>query len=128
MTTRPRTRLAPAARREDILQTAGRLFAERGYEAVPASEVARQAGITPGLLHHYFGGKRGLYVTLVERLGSQIIEVIRVDSTQPVRARTRSFANSWLDWVDATARSAGDRGPDRERRRPRTASDRRWHP
>ena len=101
MTTRPRTRLAPAARREDILQTAGRLFAERGYEAVPASEVARQAGITPGLLHHYFGGKRGLYVTLVERLGSQIIEVIRVDSTQPVRARTRSFANSWLDWVDA---------------------------
>ena len=101
MASRPRTRLTPAARREDILQTAERLFAERGYEEVPASEVARQAGISPSLLHHYFGGKRGLFVTLVERLGPQIIEVIRVDSTRPVRVRTRSFANSWLDWIDA---------------------------
>ncbi len=101
MATRPRTRLTPAARREDILQTAGRLFAERGYAEVPASEVARQAGITPSLLHHYFGGKRGLFVMLVERLGPQIIEVIRVDPTRPVHLRTRSFANSWLDWIDA---------------------------
>lgn len=96
-----RTRLAPATRREQILDTARRLFAERGYEAVPASEVARQAGISPSLLHHYFGGKRGLFITLVGRLGAQIIEVIRVDTTRPVRVRTRSFANSWLDWIDA---------------------------
>ena len=50
MATHPRTRLAPDARREEILETAGRLFAEHGYEGVSASEVARQAGITPGLL------------------------------------------------------------------------------
>lgn len=99
--TRRRTRLAPGARREEILQTAGRLFAERSYAEVSASEVARQAGITPGLLHHYFGGKRGLFVTLVEGLGPQIIEVIRVDTSRPVRARTRSFAKRWLDWIDA---------------------------
>lgn len=99
--TRRRTRLAPDARREEILHTAGRLFAERSYAEVSASEVARQAGITPGLLHHYFGGKRGLFVTLVERLGPQIIEVIRVDTSRPVRVRTRSFAKQWLDWIDA---------------------------
>ena len=101
MANRPRTRLSPATRREEILDTAGRLFAERGYAAVSASEVARQAGVTPGLLHHYFGGKRGLFVTLVERLGPQIIEVIRVDTARTVRVRTRSFANSWFEWIDA---------------------------
>ena len=100
MASRPRTRLAPAARREEILATAARLFAERGFEAVSASEVAREAGVTPGLLNHYFGGKAGLFVSLVERLGPQIVQVIRVDTTRPVHVRTRSFANSWLNWVD----------------------------
>jgi AcrR family transcriptional regulator len=98
---RTRTRLSPATRRAEILDTASRLFAERGYAAVSASEVARQAGVTPGLLHHYFGGKRGLFVTLVERLGAQITDVIRVDTSEPVRVRTRAFANSWVEWVDA---------------------------
>jgi AcrR family transcriptional regulator len=101
MVTRPRTRLAPDARREEILKTAGGLFAERGYAAVSASEIAREAGVTAGLLHHYFGGKRGLFLALVERLGPEIIEVIRVDTTRSVGVRTRSFANRWLDWIDA---------------------------
>jgi AcrR family transcriptional regulator len=101
MAARRRTRLAPDARREEILKTASRLFAESGYEAVTASEVAREAGITPALLHHYFGGKGGIFVTLVERLGPKVIEVVRVDTTRPVRVRTRSFASSWLEWVDA---------------------------
>ena len=100
MATRSRTRLSPAARRAEILDTAGRLFAERGYAAVSASEVARRAGVTPGLLHHYFGGKRGLFVTLVERLGAQITDVTRVDTTEPTRVRTRAFATSWVEWVD----------------------------
>ena len=101
MVSRTRTRLPPATRRDEILDTARRLFAERGYATVSASEVAREAGVTPGLLHHYFGGKRGLFETLVQRLGPQILEVVRVDTTRTVRARTRSFATSWLDWVDA---------------------------
>ena len=101
MAARPRTRLPPATRREEILDAAGEMFAERGYAAVSASEVARRARVTPGLLHHYFGGKRGLFVTLVERLGAQVPEVIRVDTTKAVRVRTRTFASAWIDWVDA---------------------------
>lgn len=92
--------MEPAARRAEILDAAGRLFAERGYATVSASDVARQAGVTPGLLHHYFGGKRGLFIALVERLGPQIIEVIRVDTSRTVHVRTRSFADSWLEWID----------------------------
>jgi AcrR family transcriptional regulator len=98
---RPRTRLAPAARREAILEVAGRLFSEHGYAAVSASEVARQAGVAPALVHHYFGGKRGLFLELVKRLGPVVDEVVRVDTTRPVRARTKMFAERWLGWIDA---------------------------
>lgn len=101
MAARPRTRLAPAARREAILEVAGRLFSEHGYAAVSASEVARKAGVAPALVHHYFGGKRGLFLELVERLAPVVDEVIRVDTTRPVRARTEMFAERWLDWISA---------------------------
>ena len=40
MATKPRTRLAPDARREEILEHARRLFGARSYAAVSASEIA----------------------------------------------------------------------------------------
>lgn len=101
MSARSRTRLAPAARREEILEVAGRLFSEHGYAAVSASEVAREAGVAPALVHHYFGGKRGLFLELVERLGPVVDEVIRVDTTRPVHLRTKMFAERWLGWISA---------------------------
>ena len=101
MSARPRTRLAPAARRDAILEVAGRLFSEHGYAAVSASEVAREAGVAPALVHHYFGGKRGLFIELVERLGPAVDEAVRVDTTRPLDARTRMFAERWLGWISA---------------------------
>ena len=44
-----------------ILRTATTLFLERGYAAVSLSLIAKQAGVTKSLLHHYFGDKRGLW-------------------------------------------------------------------
>ena len=44
-----------------ILRTATTLFLESGYAAVSLSLIAKQAGVTKSLLHHYFGDKRGLW-------------------------------------------------------------------
>jgi len=44
-----------------ILSTASILFLERGYAAVSLSLIARQAGVTKSLLHHYYGDKQGLW-------------------------------------------------------------------
>jgi len=44
-----------------ILSTATKLFLERGYAAVSLSLIAKQAGVTKSLLHHYFGDKHGLW-------------------------------------------------------------------
>ena len=60
-------RLAPDARREEIIAAAARLFAERPWSQVSTVEIAREAGIARGLLNHYFGDKRGLYLAVVRR-------------------------------------------------------------
>jgi TetR/AcrR family transcriptional regulator len=44
-----------------ILTTATTLFLEHGYAAVALSLIAKQAGVTKSLLHHYFGDKHGLW-------------------------------------------------------------------
>lgn len=62
-----RQRLAPDQRREQILVAAERLFAERSYAEVSTTGIAREAGVARGLLNHYFGDKRALYLEVVRR-------------------------------------------------------------
>ncbi|SNR68538.1 transcriptional regulator, TetR family [Haloechinothrix alba] len=61
-------RLEPDERREQILECAIRQFGERPYAAVSTSDVAREAGVARGLINHYFGSKRGLYLEVVRRM------------------------------------------------------------
>ncbi|HEX3649267.1 MAG TPA: TetR/AcrR family transcriptional regulator [Pseudonocardiaceae bacterium] len=71
MTTDPAPRwrrLEPDERRAQILACARRLFGERHYEAVSTTELARQSGVARGLINHYFGTKRELYLEVVRDL------------------------------------------------------------
>jgi AcrR family transcriptional regulator len=52
-----RQRLSPERRREQLLQIGARLFAEHPYEDVWIEEVAELAGVSRGLLYHYFPTK-----------------------------------------------------------------------
>lgn len=52
---------AAADAKERILTVALDLFGERGVAATSLREVARVAGVTPGLVVHHFGGKEGLH-------------------------------------------------------------------
>ncbi len=57
----------PEATREAILQAAETLFLGRGMAAVPTSAVAKQAGVTKSLIHHYFGSKDALWESVKKR-------------------------------------------------------------
>ena len=60
------SRLDPEQRRSQILEAAARVFSERGYDNTSTGQIAEAAGVTRGLVHHYFGGKRELYLAVVE--------------------------------------------------------------
>ncbi|TAJ98729.1 MAG: TetR/AcrR family transcriptional regulator [Candidatus Manganitrophaceae bacterium] len=53
-------------RRKELLQVSLRLFSENGYDATSIRDIAREAGVTEGLLYHYFKGKKDLLKTIVQ--------------------------------------------------------------
>ena len=57
---------APAQKRELLLEAARMLFVERGFDATSTQLIAKQAGVSEGILFHHFGSKRGLFEALVE--------------------------------------------------------------
>lgn len=55
--------LAPGA--QAILDVAGTLFAEKGYDATAMSEVARRAGVSKANVFHHFRNKHELYLAVI---------------------------------------------------------------
>jgi AcrR family transcriptional regulator len=94
------SRLDPAQRREQILDAANTLFAERGYDEVSVEEIAKSAGVTRGLVHHYFGGRKQVYIALLERLAAQREERLRPPVGGSPGARLDDSVARWLDWTD----------------------------
>ncbi|MEW5977807.1 MAG: TetR/AcrR family transcriptional regulator [Acidobacteriota bacterium] len=62
-----RTRLSSQQRRSQILQTAIKLFAERGFRGTTTRELANAAGVTEPVLYQHFKTKRDLYGAIIER-------------------------------------------------------------
>ena len=64
----PRPRSDPSAQtRKRILDTAERLFGERGVAAVSLRDINRAAGISQGVLHYHFGGRDALIEAILQR-------------------------------------------------------------
>ena len=99
-TTAKYSRLAPARRREQILDAANELFAERGYDEVSVEDIAHAAGVTRGLVHHYFGGRKEVYIALLERLGALREEQLPPPVGRSARARVADSVSRWLDWTE----------------------------
>jgi AcrR family transcriptional regulator len=94
------SRLDPGQRREQILDGANALFAERAYDEVSIEDIASAAGVTRGLVHHYFGGRKDVHIALLERLGAQREHELRPPVGRSARARLGDTVSRWLDWTD----------------------------
>lgn len=62
-----RARDAGDDRRVVILETAARLFQQRGYSGTTVRDLAREVGITSGSIFHHFGSKEDVLLSVVER-------------------------------------------------------------
>lgn len=63
---RPR-RMSASERREQLIEVARGLFAEKGFEATSIEEVAARAQVSKPVVYEHFGGKEGLYTVIVDR-------------------------------------------------------------
>jgi AcrR family transcriptional regulator len=95
------SRLEADARRAQILAAAREAFAAGGLAGASMAEIATAAGVTRGLLNHYFGTKRELYLAVVAELASELRTLVRTDlSDLPVEHMVDLNASSWLDSVE----------------------------
>lgn len=58
---------SPEIRRQEILNTAMKLFHEKGYDATSVSDIAKELNVVPGLCYHYFTSKKEIFDVAVKQ-------------------------------------------------------------
>ncbi len=89
-------------RREQILDAALSVFAKKGFDRASNKDIAQAAGITTGLIYHYFASKAALLKSLLEERSplNRIRQVYTEMEGQPPEVMLRSLANRVLDVVE----------------------------
>ena len=95
-----RRRMEPDARRAEILAVARRLFGRGSFSTVSTSDIAAEAGVARGLINHYFGSKRELYLEVVRQM--MVIPASVSERLPPTTAEERLSicVDRWLDVVE----------------------------
>jgi AcrR family transcriptional regulator len=97
-----RRRLKADQRRALIVEAAGRLFGEHGYDGTRLDAIAAAAGVTKPILYRHFSDKQALYLALLARhrddLGSF---AAAIPDSGTVEERMRGVLEVWLSYVEA---------------------------
>lgn len=76
---RRRRRLSVDERRQELLRIGMELFSTRAYDEIWVEEIAERAGISRGLLYHYFPTKRDFYVAVSRAAAAEAGELTAPD-------------------------------------------------
>lgn len=100
---RTRRRLSTEERREQLLAVGARLFSESPYDEVWIEQVAEIAGVSRGLLYHYFPTKRDFFAAVVERESARMLRMTAAVPGIPVREQLGAGLDTFLEYVEAHA-------------------------
>lgn len=96
-----RVRMSPEGRREQLLDHGVRLLSSRPLDEVSIEVLAEEAGISRGLLYHYFGNKQDFHRAVVRRAVDDLIAITAPDGGDDlVGVLTRSL-EAYVDYVAA---------------------------
>ncbi|MGZ4466146.1 MAG: TetR/AcrR family transcriptional regulator [Nocardioides sp.] len=94
-----RTRLTPEERSSQLLDLGAELFAATPYEDVHIERVAELAGVSRGLLYHYFPSKRAFFAALVRRQAETMARETQPDLTLSPVEQLGHGVETFLDHV-----------------------------
>lgn len=83
-------------RREEIVEALLRVMASEGYEGATIPEIARAAGLRPGLIHYHFESKEEILLELFDRLRRTVEERFR-GRLAGIRSLPRGRLHAFLD-------------------------------
>jgi TetR/AcrR family transcriptional regulator, cholesterol catabolism regulator len=95
---RPGSRARYEKRRQEVIDTAARLFAQRGYHATSVDDLVEATGLQRGGLYHYIDGKSELLIVIHERFIEPLLREAREIAARddPPDVQLRALAEALL--------------------------------
>lgn len=100
MTATKRVRLSPEARRAQLIALGVDMLATRRLDELSVEEIASQAGISRGLLFHYFTSKQDFHREVARAAAAEMIRRTAPDTSLPPAEVLRSSLAAFVDYVE----------------------------
>jgi AcrR family transcriptional regulator len=100
MATTRAIRMSTDERREQLLNAGVELLTERGYDQVSIEEIAEAAGVSKGLLYHYFPTKKDFLLAALRRGEEELQARLRPDPALPPAEQFNAGLDAFLDDVE----------------------------
>jgi AcrR family transcriptional regulator len=94
-----RVRMTPESRREQLLELGTRLLATRTLDEVSIELLAEEAGISRGLLYHYFGNKQEFHAAVVRRAVDEIYAITAPRDIEDPLEQLAVSLGAYVDYV-----------------------------
>ena len=100
-----RNRLQVDERRKQLIDLGLSLFGHRSFDEISIDEIAREAGVSKGLLYHYFPSKRAFFVAAVEEAAQRLLDATDVPRAgeKPTLEEMRMGTVRYLEYVSRHA-------------------------
>lgn len=96
-----RVRMSPDGRREQLLALGVRLLATRPLDELSIETLAEEAGISRGLLYHYFGNKQDFHTAVVQRAADELFAVTAPTGDGTPLEQLAGSLERYVDYVSA---------------------------
>ncbi len=95
-----RVRMHPDSRREQLLELGVQLLSTRPLDELSIEMLAETAGISRGLLYHYFGNKADFHRAVIRKAADDLIRVTApVESGEPLERLAKSL-DAYVEYVE----------------------------
>jgi len=95
-----RTRLDPVARRAQLIALGVEMLATRTLDALSVEDIARKAGISRGLLFHYFSSKQEFHTEVARAAAAELLQRTEPDVALPPVEALRGAIGAFIDYVE----------------------------
>lgn len=90
-------------RRQQLLDVARELFAEKGFDGASIEEIAHRAEVSKPVVYEHFGGKEGIYAVVVDREMQYLLDtIVSALSAGHPRALLEQAACALLDYIESS--------------------------
>jgi len=100
-----RTRLSPDERRSQLITLGAKMLGERAIEDISITEIAEEAGISRGLLFHYFPTKQDFQLAIVRHANAELLERVAPDRSLGVFEMLRDSIERYIEYVSENRNS-----------------------